>query len=316
MSNQILLWLGFAIFLCAMLTLDLGVFHRKAHVIKVKEALTWTAFWVSLAVLFNIGVYFWRGSKPALEFLTCYLIEESLSVDNLFVFMVIFSYFAVPQTYRYKVLFWGIIGAIVMRFVFIFTGVALIQKLHWIIYIFGAFLIFTGIRMAFREEEVHPEKNVILKLFRKFMPITNDYEDGRFFIKKAGRMFATPLFVVILAIESSDLVFALDSIPAALAISSDPFIIYTANIFAILGLRSIFFALAGIMEMFHYLHYGLSLVLVFVGVKMVISDFFKIPISAALGVVASIIFISIILSVILKKEKDTKKPVGSERLDR
>lgn len=306
MPNEIPLFIGFAIFLCVMLSLDLGVFHRKAHAIKVKEALLWAGFWVSLAMLFCVGVYLWRGSKSALEFLTCYLIEESLSIDNLFVFLVIFSYFATPQAYRYKALFWGIIGAIVMRFIFIFAGVALIKKLHWLIYIFGAFLIFTGIRMAFKEEEVHPEKNVILKLFRKFMPITSDYEDGRFFVKRAGRIFATPLFVVILAIESSDLVFAVDSIPAALAISKDPFIIYTANIFAILGLRSIFFALAGIMEMFHYLHYGLSLILVFVGVKMIAGGFgLELPISVALGVVASIIFISIIASVIFKKAEKT-----------
>jgi len=287
-----------------MLALDFGVFHRKAHIVKVKSALLEASFWIGLAFIFNIGVYFSRGSKPALEFLTCYIIEESLSVDNLFVFLIIFSYFMVPLSYRHKALFWGIAGAIIMRMLFIVSGVALIHKLHWVLYIFGAFLLFTGVKLAFsRGVEVHPEKNPILKLVRKIVPVASSYANGSFFIKEGGKTFATPLFVVILAIISFDLVFALDSIPAALGISTNSFIVFTSNAFAVLGLRSLFFAIASIMELFEYLHYGLAAVLSFIGVKMLISDFYEMPIWAALSVVASILLVSIVVSVILKEKR-------------
>ncbi|HEX9652901.1 MAG TPA: TerC family protein [bacterium] len=306
MPNQTLLWIGFNAFVLAMLALDLGVFHRRSHAVKLKEALAWCAVWVSLALVFCVGVYFWYGQEKALNFLTGYLIEESLSVDNLFVFLTIFSYFNVPAQYQHKVLFWGILGALIMRGIFIFAGVTLIREFHWLIYIFGAFLIFTGIKMAVKTEtEIHPEKNPLLKLVRKLFPVTEDYEQGRFFVKRAARTYATPLFVVLLVVETTDLMFALDSIPAILAITHDPFIVYTSNVFAILGLRSIFFALAGIMKLFQYLHYGLSAILVFVGVKMLVAEFYKMPVTIALGVVAGILAISVLASVI-RSRKDAK----------
>ncbi|HSE83926.1 MAG TPA: TerC family protein [Thermodesulfobacteriota bacterium] len=305
MSNEIWFWVGFNAFVLVMLALDLGVFHRKAHTVKIKEALLWAALWISLALIFNVIVYFWKGPGKALEFLTGYLIEESLSVDNLFVFLMIFSYFNVPARYQHSVLFWGILGAIIMRAVFIFAGVALINKFHWIIYIFGIFLIFTGIRLALQKErEIHPEKNPVLRIFRRFMPVTKDYVNGKFFVKEAGKYFATPLFIVLLVVETTDVMFALDSIPAILAITNDPFIVYTSNIFAILGLRAIYFALAGVMQLFHYLSYGLALILVFVGVKMLLSGFIKIPVEIALGVVAGVLLISVIASLIKKPKPE------------
>ena len=299
MANSLFLWIGFNLFVLGMLALDLGVFHRKAHVIKIKEALAWSAFWIALALLFNVGVYFWRGPQTALEFLTGYLLEKSLSVDNIFVFLLIFSYFKVPALYQHKVLFWGILGALIMRAIFIAAGVTLIQQFHWIIYVFGAFLVFTGIKMAMqKDKEIHPEKNPVLKLFQRVMPVTQDYEKSKFFVRRAGGVLATPLFVVLLVVETTDVVFAVDSIPAILAITHDPFIVYTSNVFAILGLRALYFALSGIMQLFHYLHYGLSFILVFVGVKMLLADIYKIPIGIALGVVASTLLISVIASVV------------------
>ena len=303
-SNQVLLWVFFNIFVLAMLALDLGVFHRKAHVIKIKEALAWSAFWITLALLFNLGIYFWRGPETALEFLTGYLIEKSLSLDNLFVFLLIFSYFRVPSLYQHKALFWGIVGALIMRAAFIFTGITLVQKFHWVIYIFGAFLILSGIKMGLQKgKEIHPERNPVLRLFRRFMPVTDGYEDSKFFIKRAGRYLATPLFIVLLVVETTDVIFAVDSIPAILAITLDPFIVYTSNVFAILGLRALYFALAGLMRLFHYLHYGLSAILVFVGVKMLLVDVYKIPVAIALGVVASILLISVIASIIRPRKE-------------
>lgn len=283
----------------AMLVLDLKVFQRKAHEIKIREALLLAAFWISLALAFNVVVFFWRGERAALEFLTGYLLEESLSVDNLFVFLLIFSYFRVPRAYQHGVLFWGILGAIVMRFIFIIAGVALIHKFHWVIYVFGSILILTGIKLAReKDQEIHPEKNPVLKLFRRLVPVTPDYEGDKFFIRKEGRLFATPLFVVLLMVETTDVVFAVDSVPAVLAITLDPFIVYTSNVFAILGLRSLFFALAGLMKLFHHLHYGLSAILVFVGVKMLVADLYKIPIGVALSAVGGILLLSIIASLI------------------
>ena len=305
MSNQILWWVVFNIFVLAMLAIDLGVFHRKAHEIKTKEALIWSAIWITLALLFNLGIYFWRGPQTALEFLTGYLIEKSLSVDNIFIFLLIFSYFRVPALYQHKVLFWGILGALVMRAIFIAAGVTLIQKFHWLIYIFGGFLILTGIKMALeKEKEIHPERNPVLRLFRRFVPVTSDYEGDKFLVKREGRYFATPLFITLLIVETTDLIFAVDSIPAILAITLDPFIVYTSNVFAILGLRSLYFALAGIMQLFHYLHYGLSAILVFVGVKMLLADIYKIPLGIALGVVAGFLLISVIVSIIRPREAE------------
>ena len=299
MSNELLLWIGFNVFVLAMLALDLGVFHRKAHEVKIKEALWWSAVWIALALAFNAGIYFFRGEEAALEFLTGYLLEKALSVDNIFVFIMIFAYFRVPALYQHKVLFWGILGALIMRAIFIATGITLLQHFHWVIYIFGAFLILTGIKLAVQQDkEVHPEKNPVLKIFRRFMPVTKNFEGDKFLVKRDGRRFATPLLVVLLMVETTDVVFALDSIPAILAITTDPFIVYTSNVFAILGLRALYFALAGIMQMFHYLSYGLAAILVFVGIKMMIMDFYKLPIGVSLGVVAGILAISVILSLV------------------
>lgn len=305
MSSSIFLWIGFNIFILVMLTIDLGIFHRKAHEVRFKEAIIWSLIWIGLAFIFNVGIYFWRGLEIALEFLTGYLIEKSLSVDNIFVFLLIFNYFRVPQKYQHKVLFWGIIGALIMRAIFIAAGVTLIQKFHWLIYVFGSFLVFTGIKMALqKDKEIHPERNPILRLFRRFVPLTDQYEEGRFFVKRERHYFATPLFVVLLLVETTDLIFAVDSIPAILAITTDPFIVYTSNVFAILGLRSLYFALSGMMERFYYLHYGLSAILVFVGIKMTLSDVYKIPTFISLAIVAVFLLISVIASIILPKLRE------------
>jgi len=295
-------WILFTLFILAMLALDLGVFNRKAHVIGFKEALLWTSFWVSLALLFGVGVYYFYGHHKALEYFTGYIIEYSLSVDNLFVFLLIFQYFRVPHKLEHKALFWGILLALITRAVFILAGVVLINKFHWIIYIFGAFLIYTAARIALgKGREIHPGKNILVRLLRKIMPVTRNFQEEHFFVVKRGVRFATPLLAVILALETTDIIFAVDSIPAVLAITKDPFIIYTSNVFAILGLRSLFFAISGIMRIFHYLQYGLVAVLSFVGVKMLISDFYKIPINISLGLIAGFLAISIIASLIWPK---------------
>lgn len=297
-------WAGFLLFVLLMLALDLGVFHRKSHEVKIREALAWSAVWISLALIFNAGVYFLMGREKAIEFLTGYVIEKSLSVDNLFVFIMIFSYFNVDTKYQHKVLFWGILGALVMRAIFIFAGVALIQQFHWIIYVFGAFLIFTGIKMLVqKDEKIEPEKNPLVRLFKRFFPVTDTMHGDRFFVKINARTVATPLFIVLLVIEFTDLIFAVDSIPAILAVSTDTFIIFTSNVFAILGLRALYFALAGIAKLFYYLKYGLSAILVFVGVKMVIAGFFKIPVVYSLLVIVSILILSILASVIFSKKQ-------------
>lgn len=296
---MILWWTIFGVLILAMLALDLGVFNRKTHVIKMKEAMLWTSFWITLACLFGAGVYYFYGHSKALEFFTAYIIEYSLSIDNLFVFLLIFRFFNVPPAYEHKALFWGILLALITRAAFIFAGVALINKFHWIMYIFGAFLIFTGIKMALNKEtEVHPEKNVAIKMLRYFIPVTKEFQEARFFIIKNGKRFATPMLAVLLALETTDILFAVDSIPAVLAISRDPFIIYTSNVFAILGLRSLFFAISGLMKLFHLLHYGLSAILSFVGVKMLIADFLHVPIGVSLSVISSILVISIVASII------------------
>ncbi|MCC7429931.1 TerC family protein [bacterium] len=308
LPNQTFLWIGFNIFVFLLLALDLGVFNKEAHVIKFKEALGWTVFWIVLSLLFNVFVYYFEGSQKALEFLTGYLVEKSLSIDNIFVFLLVFSYFKVEQKYQHKVLFWGILGALVMRAIFIFTGIALIEKFHWIIYVFGAFLIFTGIKTATNKEddEIHPEKNPVIKIFKNFMPVTPNYVEGAFFVKNKddGKIWATPLFVVLLVLETTDVLFAVDSIPAILAITTDSFIVYSSNVMAILGLRALYFALAGIMGMFFYLKYGLSAILCFVGVKMLIGDFYKFSPAAALGVIGGILLTSILASVLRQKKQD------------
>jgi tellurite resistance protein TerC len=302
---SIYFWIGFHVFIFIMLALDLGVFNKKLHKISVKEASIWTAVWVSLAMLFNLFILLEFGKIKALEFLTGYVIEYSLSVDNIFVFIMIFSYFAVKDQYQHKILFWGILGALIMRGIFIFAGVALINRFHWIVIVFGAFLVFTGLKMLFgKEAEVDPDKNVIIRFFRKFLPVTQTMHGDKLFVKENHRTYATPLFLVLLVIESSDLIFAVDSIPAILAISHDRFIVYTSNIFAILGLRSLYFAIAGIMDYFRFLKIGLAFVLSFVGLKMLASFFhFEIPILLSLGIIISILVFSILASVIIKEKK-------------
>ncbi|MFA5141062.1 MAG: TerC family protein [Elusimicrobiota bacterium] len=302
-------WLIFAVVLGTMLYIDLGVVNKDAHVISIRESLIWSAVWISVALLFNLGVYFWLGREKALEFLAGYLIEKSLSVDNLFVFLLIFTFFRVPAKLQHKVLFWGILGALVMRAVFILGGVVLLKKFHWLMYVFGAFLVFTGVKLAFeKDKEIHPEQNPVLRLFRRLMPVTEGYEEDHFLVQRVGRWFATPLMVVLLVVETTDVVFAVDSVPAVLAITLDPFIVYSSNAFAILGLRALYFALAGLMQLFGHLHYGLSVILVFVGVKMLAADVCKIPSSVALGVVAGVLVVSILTSVLFAKRPGPKDP--------
>lgn len=302
-------WILFNLFVLIMLALDLGVFHRKAHVVRLKEALGWSVVWICLALLFDLLIYFWLGPETALQFLAGYVIEKSLSVDNLFVFLLIFSYFSVPSIYQHKILFWGILGALIMRAIFIAAGITLIEKFHWMIYLFGGFLIITGIKMAFqKDKELHPEANPVLRLFRRFVPVTSEYHESRFWVIKEGKRWATPLFVVLLLVETTDVIFAVDSIPAILAVTRDPFIVYTSNVFAILGLRALYFALAGIMQLFHYLHYGLSLILVFVGTKMLISDIYKVPIGIALAVIAGILIVSVVASILRPRPEVVSPP--------
>jgi len=297
----ILFWVLFNVFVAAMLVLDLGVFHRRAHTVKFREALICSVVWAGLAVIFAVVIYFWHGRTPSLEFVTGYVIELSLSVDNLFVFLLIFRYFQVPPGHQHKVLFWGILGALIMRAVFIAAGVGLIQRFHGIVYVFGAFLVYSGIKL-FRqgEAEIHPEKNPVLRLFRRWVPVTKDYEGNKFFVRRTG-LLATPLLVVLVVVETTDLLFAVDSIPAILAITRDAFIVYTSNVFAILGLRSMYFALAGMMEMFRYLHYGLSIVLMCVGAKMLLSHYYEVPTVVALSAVAGILLLSVAASLLRPK---------------
>jgi tellurite resistance protein TerC len=300
--NQLIFWILFNLFVLAMLTLDLWVLRRPAHTVKFREALGWSVMWIALAAGFAVLVYFWHGRTAGLEFVTGYVIELSLSVDNLFVFLLIFRYFRVPAGYQHKVLFWGIVGALVMRGVFILAGVGLIRQFHWIIYIFGAFLVYGGARLMRQGSvEIHPEKNPVLRLFRRWVPVTKDYEGSRFFVRRPG-LYATPLLVVLLVVETTDVLFAVDSIPAVLAITLNSFIVYTSNVFAVLGLRSMYFALAGMMEMFEYLHYGLSVILIFVGVKMLASNYYHIPTGITLGMVAAILLISVLASVVYPKK--------------
>lgn len=298
MSESFVLWSVFNLFVLGMLALDLGVFHRKSHEVGVREALTWTGVWITLAMAFNIFLYYYFDKETAIEFFTGYLIEKSLSIDNIFVMIMIFSYFQVPSAYQHKVLFWGILGALVMRVIFILTGIELIHRFHWLIYIFGGFLVITGIRMLTSgDTKLEPERNPLVKLARRIFPFTNSYEGDQFFVKRDNKLWATPLFLVVILIEATDLIFAVDSIPAILAISDDSFIVYTSNVFAILGLRSLYFALSGIEKYFQYLKYGLSAILIFVGVKMCITDFYKIPIDLSLILIVFILTLAMLASV-------------------
>ena len=307
MTTEIYFWISFILFVLLMLALDLGIFHRKTHAVSFKESLAWTVVWVGLAVLFSALIYFWKGPEKSIEFLTGYIIELSLSVDNLFVFILIFSYFHVPHQYQHKVLFWGILGALVMRVIFIFAGVALISKFHWIIYVFGAIIIFSGIKMLLqKDKKIEPDKNPVIRLVKKLLPVTHDYHGDKFFVKiQKGVLAATPLFIVLVFVEITDLIFAVDSIPAILAITTDTFIVFTSNVFAILGLRSLYFALAGMLNLFRFLHIGLATILIFIGIKMVISEVYIMPIEYALITVISILLTSIAASLIFKNKNAT-----------
>jgi len=302
--TETLAWILFNVFVALMLVLDLFVFHRRSEALSMKQALGWSAFWISLAAIFAVLLGAWQGKTAALEFSTGYVIELSLSADNLFIFLMVFRYFHLPQEEQHHVLFWGIIGAIVMRAIFIFAGVGLIHRFHWIIYGFGALLVITGIRMLFRHgEQVHPQRNPLVRAFRRFFPVTQNYEGGKFFVRR-DRLYATPLLLVLLVIETTDLLFAVDSIPAVLSITLNSFIVYTSNIFAILGLRSLFFALSSLLNIFEYLHYGISCVLVFVGMKMILSRSYPIRTEISLIVVATILLVTIVASLWKRKRVD------------
>jgi tellurite resistance protein TerC len=302
--NQLLFWVLFNLFVLTVLAVDLWVFHRPGRTVKFREAVCWSLGWILLAIAFAGLVYFWRGRETAIEFTTGYIIELSLSVDNLFIFLLIFRYFRVPSDYQHKVLFWGIVGALVMRGVFIVVGIGLIRTFHWIIFLFGAFLVYSGIRLLGEKEAgIDPEKNPMVRLFRRLIPVTEDYEGDKFLVRRPG-LYATPLLVVLVVVEVTDLLFATDSIPAVLAITLKPFVVYTSNVFAILGLRSLYFVLAGMMDVFHYLHYGLAVVLIFIGGKMLASDYFEIPTVCALGAVAGVLLISMVASVVKPKKQD------------
>lgn len=303
-SERLLLWIAFNAFVLGMLAVDLGIFHRKAHSVSIKEASVWSVVWVSLAMIFNLGIYFAWGQEKALEFLTGYVIEKSLSVDNLFVFLMIFQYFNTPGEYQHRVLFWGILGALILRALFIATGSALLNNFHWMIYVFGGFLIFTGIKMFLQgDEKIEPERNPVVRLFERLVPTYKHYDGQRFFVRRDGKLQATLLMLVLIVVETTDVIFAVDSIPAIFAITKDPFIVYTSNVFAILGLRALYFMLAGVMEMFVYLKVGLSFVLCFVGAKMVLVDVYKIPIGISLAIIGGVLLLSILASWFAKRKE-------------
>jgi tellurite resistance protein TerC len=305
----LLFWILFNLFALGMLALDLKVFHRPGHVVRFSEALTWSAMWVTLAAVFAGVLYLWHGHQVALEFVTGYVLELFLSVDNLFVFLIIFRYFSVPEEHQHRVLFWGVLGALVMRGIFIGAGVGLIHRFHWILYIFGALLIYSGVRICVMgEHQINPSTNPIAKFLRLLIPVTENYEGGHFFVRRPQSnpsLYATPLLVVLLVIETTDVLFAVDSVPAILAITLNAFVVYTSNVFAIIGLRSMYFAIAGLMKIFRFLHYGLGVILALVGLKMIVADHYPIPIPTTLLVVAGVLLISIAASVLIA-EKPTK----------
>jgi len=316
MHHTWIFWVLFNVFVLAMLLLDLGIFHRKAHEVHFKEAVGWTVIWIVLAglfalLIFGFGHYMVAKPRPnsvlALEFITGYVMEESLSVDNLFIFLLIFRYFKVPRISQHKVLFWGILGALVTRGIFILVGVSIVNRVHWAMYVFGAWVLYSGFALLFeKDRQIEPEKNPLLKLMRKLVPITQVYEGNKFFVMRAARRCATPLLVVLLVIETTDIVFAADSIPAILSITRDSFVVYTSNVFAVLGLRSLYFALAGMMDLFHFLHYGVSAILIFTGAKMLLGSVYEMPIGLALGVILGIILISIVASLVWPAKTTTK----------
>jgi tellurite resistance protein TerC len=310
--HTILLWVGFNIFIVFLLIVDLMVFNRKAHEIGIRESLVWSGVWILISLLFNVGVFFWYGHEAGLQFFTGYLIEKSLSVDNLFVFLLLFSYFKVPAKYQHKVLFWGILGALLMRGTLIFLGAALVSRFHWMLYLFGLFLVITGAKMALqsKEKEVHPERNIIVRFFKKVFPVTAGYHEEKFFIRIGGKQYGTLLIIVLIVIETTDLLFAVDSIPAIFAITQDSFIIYTSNVFAILGLRSLYFALAGMMDLFYYLRHGLSIVLILIGLKMLLMGYISIPIGYALAMVGVVLIVAIFASMVRSKKQKRKQALS------
>jgi tellurite resistance protein TerC len=310
----LLLWVVFGAVILILFALDLGVFHRKSHQVGIKEALIWSGVWLAVAIIFNLLVYFWMGKELAIEFAAGYLVERTLSFDNLFVFLLIFTYFKVPSIHQYKVLFWGIIAALVMRGVFVVAGIELIDKFHWIVYLFGAFLFVSGLKLLLRkdEEPMDVGRNPVLRLCKRFLPTTDQYGEGNFTLIIDGKRYVTPLFIVLLIIETSDILFAFDSVPAILGITLNPFIVYTSNIFSILGLRALYFALAGCMVIFRYLNQGITLILIFIGAKMLVSEFIEIPAVVALGVIVLILVGSMALSLIRPVDKADRKTPQSE----
>jgi len=309
--NEISLWIGFIIFVLVMLFLDLKVFHRKSEKVSVKNALVWSAIWIAMALAFGVGIYLLWGHETGLQYFTGYLVEKSLSVDNLFVFLMVFSYFCVKEEYQHRVLFWGVLGAIVMRAAFIFAGIGLLNALGWVIYIFGAFLVYTGVRMAFKKGgKVEAEHNPVLRLVRRIFPVTKDYHEEKFFIVEDGIRKATPLLLVLVLIETTDIVFALDSVPAVLSVTKDSFIVFSSNIFAIMGLRSLYFALCGVLQKLRYLHYGLAAILVFLGVKMLIGEFVEIPILLSLCIIAVILVVAVTASLEWSRRNPQPVPEG------
>lgn len=311
-SSESLLWAVFAITILILFALDMGVFHRQSHKISIREALIWTGIWMAVAFLFNLAVYFWMGPEAAIEFAAGYLVERTLSFDNLFVFVLIFSYFQVPSRYQYRVLFWGITAALILRGIFVLAGIELIDRFHWIIYLFGAFLLVSGLKLALRKDEQPMDvgRNPVLGFCRRFLPTTAQYGDGDFFLRINGQLYATPLFIVLLVIETTDVLFAFDSVPAILGITLNPIIVYTSNIFSILGLRALYFALAGCVVMFRYLNQGITLILIFVGAKMLISGFYEIPATSALGVIVLVLLSSVALSVLMPSSKTEERQSG------
>ncbi|KAF3363287.1 hypothetical protein PHSC3_000178 [Chlamydiales bacterium STE3] len=304
-------WVIFGLIIIFLLILDLGVIHRKSHKMSSADAIWTSLFWIGVSLCFNLWVYWVKGADSGFQFLTGYLIEKALSIDNLFVFILIFSYFKTPEEQRYKVLFWGILGAIILRGVFIALGVVMIERFDWLLYFFGAFLIFTAYKLAIEQsKKIHPEKNPLFKLLERFIPITHKVHDGKFFVRLGGALHATPMLLALISVETTDVIFALDSIPAIFGVTTDPFIIYTSNIFAILGLRALYFALANLMDLFHHLHYGLAAILFFVGTKMLLKDFLHFPILVSLGLIALLLAFSMIASLIwskVEKKNDSEK---------
>ena len=313
MTASLGLWIAFSVGVLVLLAVDLGLAQRANRPVTRTEAAVWSVVWIGLALVFNAGIYYTSGSELALEFLAGYLIEKSLSVDNIFVFLLIFSYFSVPLAYQRRVLLWGILGALVMRGIFIAVGATLLHYFHWIIYVFGAFLIFTGVQMLRAgDEQTDPENNPVIRLVRRLLPVTDDYEEQRFFVRRQGKLFATPLLVVLLSVESTDLMFAVDSIPAIFAVTDDVFIVYTSNVFAILGLRALYFLIADVLDLFVYLRYGLGVVLGFVGVKMLLVDTYPIPIGVSLSVIAAVLTVAVAASLLFPPAKSAADPVRPE----